>query len=191
MRADILRLSRLRQAAWAVSKAWPTTFGLALLFAAGLTLCVAAYVAKEASSVAAIVRQFDHRLNSISAAPAASQLPDVALPEPSLQLEDVATLLRTLERHKVKPSEILYGTEQPATGVTMKVVDLKLNEEYSTLKETISDLLRKLPNCYLDTIQIDQESHESARVRSALRFRLAYKEKTADLTASMAPGASR
>jgi hypothetical protein len=165
---------------------WPVIAGLACIVAGLAMLGGAAYLNQRAGALTRPAAA----AASAPPAPTPMQRHDNAVlvaPPSFTHLDDLGALFRIAKHQGVALGPITYSSEPVASlPVLMRVVELRVDEDYPKLKSFVAELLRGMPHAYLREIRVEQANAASARVQASLKLSFVYQTGT---DTSAPPGA--
>jgi hypothetical protein len=153
---------------------WPVLAGLIAVILGFGMLAAAALFNREAAALAGsgfLLPATRHRQqgSQVGSDQALFQIPDYRT-----HLDDVSLLFRIAKQKDVSIGPINYRSEASvAMPVVMRQLDFHVQAEYPKLKAFVAELLRRMPNLYLQEIQVDQLSGGS-KVQATLKLSLVY-----------------
>jgi len=151
--------------------------GLICFFAGLLMLGGAALFSFQAhqlieSNTAATGRRHFQDANT---APPAIDGASLVLPAYSSHLDDVSLLLTLAKEQGVSLGPINYRSEaRPPLPVVVRMLDLRIEEEYPKLKGFVAELLKRMPHLYLEEIRVEQGNAATSKVQATVKLSFAY-----------------
>jgi hypothetical protein len=160
-------------------RAWPVLAALALVLIGSGLLAASAALTHEARLNAGRSTELQlelQRSSKLRSLPVANTGASLDLPPYFTHLSDVEQLVQVAGRQEVKLSALNIRTEHPEKlPLVLRVLEIRIDEEYPRLKTFVSELLARLPHLYLDEIRIEQASESSGKVQASLKFSLVYR----------------
>jgi len=157
---------------------WPVLAGL-VAFALGLLLLGGAgFFYRQAyrlvESTAQVPPEQARPANSPAALPAADSAA-LQMPAYATHLDDIGLLFELAKEQGVSLGPITYRSDVNASvPVVVRMLELRLDEEYPKLKAFVAELLRRMPHLYLEEIRVEQGAAATSKAQATLKLSFVY-----------------
>lgn len=167
----------LSQGVARLARGWPVLAGL-MAFAIGLVMLAGAiYFHRQAKQLleSSAARPAEPVRSGVANTVVPADALATALPRHETHLDDMSLLFRLAKDQGVSLGGITYRWESNAAiPVTVRSLELRVEEEYPKLKAFVSELLRRMPHLYLEEIRVEQGNTPTTRVQATLKLAFAY-----------------
>jgi hypothetical protein len=160
---------------------WPEVTG-GLAFLAGLLMLAAsaliAWQVGQPGSTADAPASRPRSTPLPAAQPGARDDSLLDAPRYSTHLDDVALIFALAAQRGIALGQVDYRTDaQSSLPVMLRIMDLRLAEDYPAFKPFVADLLARLPHLFLQEIRIDRGNSENTKAQVTLKLVLVYRRK--------------
>lgn len=168
---------------------WPALSGVALLLLGALLLGLSQQLRLQENKLQMELRQ-TQKPGPRSAANATRDVP-VVFPPSSDYTADLAQVFDIAEDLGIVLASGDYRDADPtALGLDTRLVDLRINENYGTLKEFLANVLNTMPHAAVQELRIERKDGTSVKHQVFLKLALVYSPRAAQ-SQGTAPTAER
>jgi hypothetical protein len=159
---------------------WPFFAGLGMSLLALPVFGVSLYLHQQAIETAAIANRDSQKPRNESVRPMSvteNSAPKTYIPDETEFLDDVASLFKLAADQKVSlgPIEYRVDTSSPLP-ITVRTLDLRLNETYPAVKDFLAQLLVNLPHVNLQEVRVDRQNSQIEQGQITLKLSLVYRK---------------
>jgi hypothetical protein len=158
---------------------WPVALGSVAFVTGLLMMAGAAYFNHQTRLLSEEATRAATQQSARSASEPASADSGLAtqLPPASTHLNDVGWIFKLAKEQGVAVGGVTYRTETMASiPVTVRSMEMRVDEEYPKLKAFVAELLRDLPHLYLNELRIEQGNAATGKVQATLNISMAYRD---------------
>lgn len=178
----------------ATAAGWPVLAGLGALVLGLLMLGGTAILYRQAHQLIESMPQVAPTASDPVATNASSPVAAFMsqMPPVSTHLDDVGFLFKLAKERSVSIGPISYRTQAGSPlPVVMRMLDLRVEEEYPKLKAFVAELLRQMPHLYLEEIRVEQGSAATSKAQFTLKLSFVYQSSPAPAVVPAASGPAK